>query len=192
MGSTQSTWEFELEILTLSTKMDHTSTMRPRRRTNVRVGFDDYRNSICQMSDSDEEVNSFHTKKRLIKNPLAELLNQEISCFNPTTLKTVFRDEEEGINSLPTQKVINDEKEFYILYQMKDWRKIKAKTRQLRLNETESDYALRQQMMRFGGLPESDSDESGSQSESNSGKTLLSGITESEIESPPESPTEWY
>ena len=75
---------------------------------------------------------------------------------------------------------------------MKDWRKIKAKTRQLRLNETESDYALRQQMMRFGGLPESDSDESGSQSESNSGKTLLSGITESDIESPPESPTEWY
>ena len=43
---------------------------------------------------------------------------------------------------------------------MKDWRKIKAKTRQLRLNETESNYALRQQMMRFGGRPESDSDES--------------------------------
>ena len=37
---------------------------------------------------------------------------------------------------------------------MKDWRKIKAKTRQLRLNESESDYALRQQMMRFGGIPD--------------------------------------
>ena len=73
---------------------------------------------------------------------------------------------------------------------MKDWRKIKAKTRQLRLNETESDYALRQQMMRFGGRPESDSDESGSQAESNSSRTYLSGITETE--SPPESPTEWY
>jgi len=141
------------------------------------------------MSDSDEELHPF-PKKRLIKNPLAELLNQEISCFNPTTLKTVIRDDEFGINSLPTQKVINDEKEFYILYQMKDWRKIKAKTRQLRLNETESDYALRQQMMRFGGRPESDSDESGSQAESSSSRTFLSGITETE--SPSESPTEWY
>jgi len=153
-----------------------------------RVGFDDYRNSICQVSDSDEDVNFTYTRKRLIKNPLAELLNQEISCFNPTTLKTVFKDEEFGINNLPTQKVINDEKEFYILYQLKDWRKIKAKTRQLRLNETESDFALRQQMMRFGGRPESDSDESGSQNDSTSSRTLLSGITES----PSESPTEWY
>jgi len=121
------------------------------------------------MSDSDEELHPF-PKKRLIKNPLAELLNQEISCFNPTTLKTVIRDDEFGINSLPTQKVINDEKEFYILYQMRDWRKIKAKTRQLR--------------------PESDSDESGSQAESSSSRTFLSGITETE--SPSESPTEWY
>ena len=84
--------------------------------------------------------------------------------------------------------MINEEREFYSLYQLKDWRKIKAKTRQLRLDETESDYALRQQMMRFGGRPESDSDESGSQTESTSSQSLLSGITES----PSESPTEWY
>ena len=129
-------------------------------------------------------------------------MNQEISCFNPTTLKTVIR-EELGINSLPTQKgeskflnkiiniclVIDEEKEFYILYQTKDWRKIKAKTRQLRLNETESDFALRQQMMRFGCRPESDSDESGSQtSDSTNSGSLLSGITES----PSVSPSQWY
>ena len=39
----------------------------------------------------------------LHKNP-KKLLNQEISCFNPTTLKTVIRDDDFGINSLPTQK----------------------------------------------------------------------------------------
>ena len=39
-------------------------------------------------------------------------------------------------------------------------------------------------------IPESDSDESGSQAESSSSRTLLSGITETE--SPSESSTEWY
>lgn len=40
-----------------------------------RVGFDDYRNSICQMSDSDEDFQTFPPKKRLNKgfeNPLAQ------------------------------------------------------------------------------------------------------------------------
>ena len=39
--------------------------------------------------------------------------------------------------------VIDEEREFYLLYQTKDWVKLKEKTRQMRLNETESDMALR-------------------------------------------------
>ena len=46
--------------------------------------------------------------------------------------------------------VIEEEREFYDLYEEKDWVRIKNKTRQLRLDETESDYALRQRMMNYG------------------------------------------
>jgi len=68
-------------------------------------------------------------------------------CFNPTTLNRIYHFDK---NTLPTQKNIEEEREFYDLYEEKDWVRIKNKTRQLRLDETESDYALRQRMMNYG------------------------------------------
>ena len=65
---------------------------------------------------------------------------------------------------------IEEEREFYDIYEEKDWIRIKNKTRQLRLDETESDFALRKRLVtygaKFGGRPgESSSSDSSASSD---------------------------